>query len=424
MNRIYKFVASLFAIALLSLPGLLVPETSHAQGISINSVSSSSFCAGDPISVSITVTGYWGHKNAFSLQLSESDGSFTPTFNNIGSIVDSVPDTFAIVSSIPTHLSYSTHYRVRVARSNAYMVTADNGSDLTVGELPNNPGNFGPKFGVTDSLTLFDVYDPRDSEYWSFTADATPSTHNSSVLDRTTEVFTRYSTGGWKATVLKTIAPGGCSRLDTALTLIYDCSSPVVPYNAIVLDSDLTIPDFSSERNNYWVNPGVTLKSGRYPIQNVDTVFAESGSTVAGIECQVAYLKPGASWKGGRGIVIYAPGASIALGQSTGHECSGLAFDYSSAPPNKIIQGRVGSQLPSLPITLSPNPATGRVTVQGADANTTSVTITNILGEVVTQITPPRSAKFTFDISKLLPGVYYVRFESPTTVTTKKIVRE
>jgi hypothetical protein len=198
----------------------------------------------------------------------------------------------------------------------------------------------------------------------------------------------------------------------------------VVPYNAIVLDSDLTIPDFSSERNNYWVNPGVTLKSGRYPIQNVDTVFAESGSTVAGIECQVAYLKPGASWKGGRGIVIYAPGASIALGQSTGHECSGLAFDYSSAPPNKIIQGRVGSQLPSLPITLSPNPATGRVTVQGADANTTSVTITNILGEVVTQITPPRSAKFTFDISKLLPGVYYVRFESPTTVTTKKIVRE
>jgi hypothetical protein len=98
MNRIYKFVASLFAIALLSLPGLLVPETSHAQGISINSVSSSSFCAGDPISVSITVTGYWGHKNAFTLQLSESDGSFTPTFNNIGSIVDSVPGTFAIVS--------------------------------------------------------------------------------------------------------------------------------------------------------------------------------------------------------------------------------------------------------------------------------------------------------------------------------------
>src|SRR5258708_40248764 len=100
-------------ILLSGLALLLFPALGRGQSISINSVSAAKFCGGDPVSVTFTATGTWGHKNAFTIQLSEANGDFT-LFQNIGSITDIVPGTFTIVSSIPGAIATSAHYRIRI----------------------------------------------------------------------------------------------------------------------------------------------------------------------------------------------------------------------------------------------------------------------------------------------------------------------
>ena len=37
---------------------------------------------------------------------------------------------------------------------------------------------------------------------------------------------------------------------------------------------------------------------------------------------------------------------------------------------------------------------------------------------------PPPAPDFTLDLSKLIPGIYYIRFSSANSVVTKKVVRE
>ena len=73
--------------------------------------------------------------------------------------------------------------------------------------------------------------------------------------------------------------------------------------------------------------------------------------------------------------------------------------------------------------TLSPNPAKGTVTVEGA-AGVERVEIVDMEGRVVIGERPLAGSPSTVDISHLAPGVYLVRLSGPTGSTTRKLVVE
>ncbi len=80
--------------------------------------------------------------------------------------------------------------------------------------------------------------------------------------------------------------------------------------------------------------------------------------------------------------------------------------------------------LPSPNLSISPNPATGSITIKGAPINTQSVWVLDVLGKSVIEISHPNSSDFTLDLSKLPAGIYFVRLSSAGSVITRKIVKE
>ena len=413
----------------------------NAQSVSMSPIPRTSYCVGDPISVTFTATGTWGPKNAFTLQLSDATGSFANTFKNIGSINGTAAGTFTISSTIPTGITGSTHYRIRITGALPYTASTDNGQDITMGVKPSIDleiadfttyvttsvgGLFLPVGAQVDStvqilLPHIDSSSASSIKYdWDFGSDATPP--NASALGLIKKNVA-YSTAGDKTVSVTATDPAGCSTSASINYHIFDCTNPSIPKYALI-DSGQNA-DFHG--GVIWVNPGVafSIDGGK------DTLFCESGSAIVnnGVY-NVIYLKPGASYTESRGgaysTVIYSDGVSLDLNNPPYRKlihCPNLDFDYTNAPPNAAhpLEGVVYTSLPSL--TISPNPTRGIISIQDAPSNDLNISVLNILGETVMQLKNVNSPDFTLDISKLVPGTYYIRFSLANSVVTKKIIK-
>jgi hypothetical protein len=403
---------------------VLLPRLASAQTITINSVSGTSFCSGDPVSVTFTVTGFWGHRNAFTLQLSDPSGSFSGGFQNLGSLVDTLPGTFTITTTIPG--GSSTHYRFRILAAIPYTTSADNGSDIAIGSrIWNNYLSYqGPDVASTGTPITFSLAtDPENKDnfsgIWDFGSGASPASvpFNISGPMAVSSTSVTYSTPGHKITTIT--LSGGCAATATLELDVYDCSIPAIPHDAIVINSDMV----DVNRGIYWVNPGFTLTSPNY-----DTIFAEPGSTISGAISCLIYMKSGSVFNNSIGSNRVIFGDSVSISASKHHDftlnCPTLDFDYTNAPPNAAhpLEGVVNISLPSL--TISPNPTNGNISINGLPPNVLDISIMNLLGETEMKIAKPNSPDLQIDLGKLSHGVYYVRFAMPGAVVTKKIVKE
>ncbi len=459
MKKISTFLAVFCAVVLLA-----EPRAPCAQTITLDSISGTTFCLGDPFSVTFTATGTWGHANAFTVQLLDTSGSFNNNdFSNIGSFIDSLPGTFTLVTAIPKTALGSAHYRIRVIGANPYITSADNGSNIVVGYYPNAPEfgfrlNFGranigfigvPFLGAPLSGGIYFMPSPPptiDSVFCDFGADATPATamgaYAVTIYEDTIVPPISYSTGGYKYVSVREVNTAtGCMRMAYDTIYVFDCSPPVVPRSAVVLDSSVTIYSLDSNGRiyspgTYWVNPGVTVTAWS---ESRDTFFAEAGATVVASEGDLIYLKPGAACVPGEGyddggnVIIYAAGASVPPKPNqpseiqNEFECDSLTFDYSQAPPNSIMHindnESVAPTEPVSQIELSPNPTNGVVTLQNIPMGS-NVMVMNVLGESVKTENSRGNTNLTLDLSNVTPGTYYIRIASGNSVTTKKIVKE
>jgi plastocyanin len=102
--------------------------------LTTGSIATTTYCAGDAITVPFTATGGFTAGNVFTAQLSDGSGSFgSPT--NIGSVSGTTSGQISAV--IPTSAVSGTGYRVRVVSSQPVIAGSDNGTDLTVFVVPN-----------------------------------------------------------------------------------------------------------------------------------------------------------------------------------------------------------------------------------------------------------------------------------------------
>ncbi len=75
-------------------------------------------------------------------------------------------------------------------------------------------------------------------------------------------------------------------------------------------------------------------------------------------------------------------------------------------------------------IILYPNPARETLTISISANAIGSIAVTNVLGEKLMLFSTSSGPDFTLDLSKLVPGTYYIRFSSANSVVTKMVVRE
>ncbi len=97
------------------------------------------FCAGDTVSIPYTTVDDFCSGNSFTAEISDSAGNFTQA--------QVLGNAFAVSSGdiagvIPSNLLPATGYRIRVTATNPAMTGADNGADLTIGQVPVASYNF------------------------------------------------------------------------------------------------------------------------------------------------------------------------------------------------------------------------------------------------------------------------------------------
>jgi len=417
---------------------LVLPRFLSAQAITINSVSGTSFCEGDSISVTFTASGNWSQNknNAFTIQLSDAGGSFANTFNNLGSIKDTADGAFTLASMVPTGIPSSIHYRIRITGAYPYTASADNGLDIIIHKAPTIRITYSssatPIVGMPIDLTLSsgDLADTTQhfKVTWNFGDGASPSSAVDSVFNNIdTFLYKRitYSFTGTK-TVTVTIS-NGCSTTLTTQIVVYGCVYPSISHRTVVIDRDTDIAN-QYHGNAYWINPGVNVTFAGQG----DTLYLESGASLTFPPGQgeglVIYMKRGSSLNGGAGdLITYDSGASISQTlYSNRILCGGLNFDYTNAPPNKAFpqQGVVREDAALARIMIAPNPATSTIELQNIPGTIVNMDIINLLGETMMHIAPPLTDNFRINISQLQSGAYYLRIVSQDGVTTKKIVKE
>lgn len=100
------------------------------QALTTLAVTGSSFCPGDNLNVGFTATGVFTTGNIFTVQLSDSTGSFAAA-TTIGTLA-STATSGTISAIIPLGSLGGTRYRIRVISSNPVVNGSNNGANLNI----------------------------------------------------------------------------------------------------------------------------------------------------------------------------------------------------------------------------------------------------------------------------------------------------
>ncbi|WP_234109130.1 GEVED domain-containing protein [Chryseobacterium sp. R2A-55] len=104
--------------------------TLPAHTISTGTITGSTFCAGDSVSVPFTSSGTFNSGNVYAAELSNATGSFAAPVN-IGTL-SSAANSGTINAAIPIGTAAGNGYRIRVTASDPTVIGSNNGANLTV----------------------------------------------------------------------------------------------------------------------------------------------------------------------------------------------------------------------------------------------------------------------------------------------------
>lgn len=108
-----------------------------AQTISVGTLSNTSYCSGQPLSVAFTTTGSFGGGNQFRLELSLGNGDFA-----VNTLLGTRASAGTFSVNIPSNQPTGAAYRIRVI-STSPSVSSISSSVLQIGATAGNPAEFG-----------------------------------------------------------------------------------------------------------------------------------------------------------------------------------------------------------------------------------------------------------------------------------------
>jgi hypothetical protein len=100
----------------------------------------------------------------------------------------------------------------------------------------------------------------------------------------------------------------------------------------------------------------------------------------------------------------------------------GRRFEYSFTTAKRINTTTIEDFNFSETFNVYPNPAHGKLMIEGTHIQGSSVTINNVLGQKVAAPMSQNKSVLEFDTSNLTPGVYFVTIKKEGKVATKKII--
>ncbi|MCF8424715.1 MAG: T9SS type A sorting domain-containing protein [Bacteroidia bacterium] len=175
--------------------------------LSTSFTATTNICAGSTIMVSYNAAQCIGAGNLFTVQLSNALGNFAFPVT-IGTL-NSNSASGTISCTIPQNTPNGNGYRVRVVVADPFVISADNGSNITInGAIPQINISASPQIGSAPLYTAFNNTTPNRSNYnwqWTF-GDGT--TGNSNALT----VFHSYTFPSlYDISVVATSTSSGCS---------------------------------------------------------------------------------------------------------------------------------------------------------------------------------------------------------------------
>ncbi len=182
-------------------------------------------CLGNEINIPFTLSGQVQSGNIFTVELSNSSGSFS---NPI--IIGTLNSTFAnsVNSKIPLNVSAGTGYRIRVNASNPLVIGADNGVNLTI--LPSMSVSLGADLRICAGDSVLLTAFGANTYAWNNTA----QTASIKVAPSQTTAYIVFGT-----------ALSGCTDFDTIIVTVDPApNSPIITLNGSILTSNN--PDFQT----------------------------------------------------------------------------------------------------------------------------------------------------------------------------------
>ena len=392
-------------LALLLLLLLLAPRFLAAQTITLGPIAKTAYCVGDTMFVPYMASGNFNSDNVFIAQLSDDNGSFA-SFVNVG-------QAKAMQGLIAAFMQNTgNHQRVRVASTSPFSASTDNGSDVSINQVPIPQPTYQRLQDnivaglIGDTIQLVDVTpEPQETKFqWVINLDA--SIHFSS--DSSPRVV--YSKEGVKTGKLTVTTPSGCSATDSFSLQIASCN-PVIPANVHIVTSSSVGEDAA-----VWVKPGGGFTAtGNGPNK---TVFVEPGGSVIVRTAGIFYVKQGGSITipNGQGFISVVAGTGVRV-EWTPHmsgvdtfRCADLNFDYSQV--NASVNA---TPIPT--ITIAQNSNHLRIT---ADQPATTCRIFSLLcTELLSQ---HGTGTLDVDLASLPAGMYFAIVQVGNERVVRKIV--
>jgi hypothetical protein len=392
------FYLNAFLILFFLLLILLAPSV-RAQTITLGPISKLAYCVGDTIIVPYETSGNFASDNYFFVEFSDAKGSFS-SFTRFGN------DTSKADSIILKLGATGSHFRLRVASTDPYLLSDSNAADIQVIALPNLQPTANTEWPFVGNAIQISDNEPAGSKFtWTFN-DSDASIHTSQ--DSSPSII--YSHEGLKSVSESVTNSSGCSQTGSFSFNVLSCH-PTIPSNVhIVTDSE--------EDHGFpfvWVKSGGSYKPD-YSIDHQEVIFVEPGAYVwligSGDYVNIFYIRSGASinpFKGEYTYITVQDSGMLNPQSAYNVYCPDLTFDY--------------SQIPS---SVAENPPPTFSLIQSGDhlfANTeeapAEIRIMNILGaEVLSQ---HGTGALDVDLSPLPAGVYFAMVQSGDAREVRKI---
>lgn len=342
--------------------GLYTYTVVPTHSIATTQLSTQSICAGNTISVTFSATGTYTGSNTFTAQLSDANGSFTNTAQNIGVLTSSVSGV--ITATIPLATPSGTAYRIRVSASNPNIVGVTNNSLIAISQAPTVTA-------VANTNTIC-----SGSSAVLTASGASTYTWNTSASTSTLAVSPTVNTS---YTVTGENAPGCGSSAVVSVTVSPNPAISIVGTNSICQGASATLS--ASGADSYtWNTTANTSTISVSP--TVTTVYTASGT----------FSATGCSSQSNFSVSVFV--------------CTGIA--------EKELTGN---------ITVYPNPVHGKLYLKNLPATGIQVELFDVTGKKL-ESSKLNMSESVIHMEKYPAGVYYLKTNSYNEQQTLKIIKQ